>query len=95
MSAPSDLPLEHYPPGTAVEKHNESQEATPYNAPRLPDSATETSPDNHGSVPSDNNRNVDVAGGSSDNATKQKSLLEPIAVDIGNYYCKHGSGLNR
>ena len=74
MTAAPDLPLEHYPPGTPVEKHNESQEATPDNALRLPDSATgaEASPNNHGSVSSDNNRNVDVAVGSSDNATKRK-----------------------
>ncbi|KAI1072877.1 hypothetical protein LB507_011464 [Fusarium sp. FIESC RH6] len=72
MSAAPDLPLEHYPPGTPVEKHNESQETTPDNAPRLPDSATETSPNNHGSMSSDNNRNVDVAVGSPDNSTKQK-----------------------
>ncbi|KAF5593558.1 major facilitator superfamily transporter [Fusarium subglutinans] len=72
-----DLPLKHLQsslPGTPVKTNNESNEASAGDARVLPDTVTEVeaSSDNHGSVLSDNNRNVEVAVGSSDNATKQK-----------------------
>ncbi|KAF5564217.1 major facilitator superfamily transporter [Fusarium phyllophilum] len=66
MSAAPDLPLKHHqasPPGTPVKTNNESNEASAGDARGLPDTVTEAeaSSDNHGSVLSDNNRNVEVA----------------------------------
>ncbi|CVL02468.1 related to multidrug transporter [Fusarium mangiferae] len=77
MSETTGLPLKHLqgsPPGTPVNTNNESNEASPDDGCRLPDTVTEAeaSSDNHGSVLGDNNRNVEVAVGASDNATKQK-----------------------
>ncbi|KAI1029052.1 hypothetical protein LB504_012983 [Fusarium proliferatum] len=77
MSETPGLPLKHLqgsPPGTPVNTNNESNEASPDDGCRLPDTVTEAeaSSDNHGSVLGDNNRNVEVAVGASDNATKQK-----------------------
>ncbi|KAF5716830.1 major facilitator superfamily transporter [Fusarium mundagurra] len=77
MSETPDLPLKHLqasPPGTPVKTNNESNEASAGDARGLPDTVTEAeaSSDNYGSVLGDSNRNVEVAVGSSDNASKQK-----------------------
>ncbi|KAF5635101.1 major facilitator superfamily transporter [Fusarium sp. NRRL 25303] len=77
MSETPDLPLKHFPasrPGTPAKTNDDSNNPSADDACRLPDSVTEAgaSSGNHGSVLSDNNRNVEVAVGSSDNATKQK-----------------------
>ncbi|CZR35868.1 uncharacterized protein FPRO_00009 [Fusarium proliferatum ET1] len=77
MSETPDLPLKHLPafrPGTPAKTNDDSNNPSADDACRLPDSVTEAeaSSGNHGSVLSDNNRNVEVAAGSSDNATKQK-----------------------
>ncbi|KAF5700460.1 major facilitator superfamily transporter [Fusarium globosum] len=77
MSETPDLPLKHFPafrPGTPAKTNDDSNNPSADDACRLPDSVTEAeaSSGNHGSVLSDNNRNVEVAAGSSDNATKQK-----------------------
>ncbi|SCV50389.1 related to multidrug transporter [Fusarium fujikuroi] len=77
MSETPDLPLKHFPasrPGTPAKTNDDSNNPSADDACRLPDSVTEAeaSSGNHGSVLNDNNRNVEVAAGSSDNATKQK-----------------------
>ncbi|RBQ79305.1 hypothetical protein FVER14953_21271 [Fusarium verticillioides] len=75
MSTAPDLPLKHLqgsPPSTPVKTNNEASAGDARGLP--PDTATkaEASSDNHGSVLSDNNRNVEVAAGPPENATKQK-----------------------
>ncbi|KAF4487966.1 major facilitator superfamily transporter [Fusarium agapanthi] len=77
MSAAPNLPLKHLQssqPGTPVEPNDESNKPSADDARGLPDTVTEAeaSSDNHGSILSDNNRNVEVTVGSSDDATKQK-----------------------
>ncbi|KAF5539480.1 major facilitator superfamily transporter [Fusarium mexicanum] len=78
MSSAPDLPLEFLqgsPPETPVKTNNENNEASADDARGLPPvtvTEAEASSDNHGSVLSDNNRNVEVAAASSDDATKQK-----------------------
>ncbi|KAF5620627.1 major facilitator superfamily transporter [Fusarium tjaetaba] len=75
MSTASDLPLKHLQdssPDNPVKTNNEASAGDARGLP--PDTVTEAeaSSDNHGSALSDNNRNVEVAAGPSDNATKQK-----------------------
>ncbi|KAF5970665.1 major facilitator superfamily transporter [Fusarium coicis] len=75
MSTAPDLPLKHLqgsPPGTPVKTNNKASAGYARGLP--PDTVTEAeaSSVNHGSVLSDNNRNVEVAVGPSENATKQK-----------------------
>ncbi|KAF4428955.1 major facilitator superfamily transporter [Fusarium acutatum] len=77
MAEKPGLSLKHLqasPRGTPAKTNNDSNNPSVDDARGLPDTVTEAeaSSDNHGSVLSDNNRNVEVAVGSSDNATKQK-----------------------